>query len=124
MEAVVAVPIPFSGVPMQIYGRYNWTLGSEYAKDGHQTAPYASGNLPERVLALSPRVDLSRTRNMGELASILAGLLQLAHSSNRTLYFPEVPCQAAWLHDIRLVNDQSINTQLCVAPTFWRDPYR
>ncbi len=59
-------------------GRFNWTLGEELARARKRETPYQwSKRKVQRVLALSPHVDLSRTRSWRELASIIAGLLQV-----------------------------------------------
>ncbi len=58
----------------QMVGRYNWSLGALTAP---LRTPYTSGYKVERVLALHPSIDLSRTRTMTEYLSITLGLIQV-----------------------------------------------
>ncbi len=58
-------------------GRYNWSLGAEVARAHQRESPYLYGYDVQRVLALSPKVDLSRTRSWAELSSIITGLVQV-----------------------------------------------
>jgi hypothetical protein len=60
-----------------VYGRYNWTLGAAWAARAGRESPYLIGRNVSRVLALSPEVDLRRTRTWAEFAAIIAGLLQV-----------------------------------------------
>ncbi len=66
----------------QVYGRYNWTLGQEWAVRAGRESPYLLGHNVTRVLALSPDIDLSRTRSWAEFSSIMAGLFQV-HTYDR-----------------------------------------
>ncbi len=61
----------------QVLGRYNWTLGMEFARRSKRPDPYLARRDVTRVLALSPSVDLARTRSWHEMASIIAGLMQV-----------------------------------------------
>ena len=83
-------PLPFDTCPAlpapapcsKVYGHFDWELSRLLHKDPAIDAllmpgPYVRGPAPERVLALSPDVDLSRTRNLVEYKRIVAGLLQV-----------------------------------------------
>ncbi len=61
----------------QVVGRYNWTLAQEVGRALGRHSVYMYPFRPSRVLALSPRLDLSRTRSWAEFASIIAGLAQV-----------------------------------------------
>ncbi len=61
----------------QVLGRYNWTTGAQVAKLGNVQSAYGLRRDVRRVLALSPEVDLSRTRSWEELGKIIAGLMQV-----------------------------------------------
>ena len=76
-------------------------MTTSYSQMRPSGAPYSFAPLPkamQRVLALSPGVDLSRLlRNVHDLHHSLVGLLQLATLSDRVLAWPMLPCNASWL---------------------------
>eukprot|EP00798_Chlamydomonas_sp_ICE-L_P001116 gene1116-3949_t len=87
----------------KIYGGFDWALSKilhvdQSANEKMLPGPYMTGAAPDRVIALSPMIDLSSTRSPREYKMIIAGLLQLAIISNRTVVYPDMPCTAKWLH--------------------------
>jgi hypothetical protein len=105
----------------KLFGRYNWRIGRELGVlGGTPLSVYGYSRLTEhafsKVLALSPQVDLSRTRSWSELASILIGLYQVAFISGRVLALPQVPCEAPWLHAPEKLSNDSMKGSLCKFP--------
>eukprot|EP00798_Chlamydomonas_sp_ICE-L_P028219 gene28219-31324_t len=88
----------------KLFSRFQWNLSRELHMEKHikSDGPYFSGKEPaERVLLLQHDVDLSRTENNLEMKLIVQGLIQLAILSNRTVVFPDVPCEAGWMLEQR-----------------------
>ncbi len=77
---------------MQFYGRYNWTLGEHVATVAGLKTPYAVHKDITSVLALSPRVDLSRTRSWEEYATIVTGLMQVCSCLSACLHMLALHC--------------------------------
>lgn len=67
---------------LQMMGRYNWTLGQQVATTLDQAlkSPYTNGLHVKHVLALSPDLDLTRTRNWTEFHRVMTGLIQVTNS--------------------------------------------
>ena len=89
----------------KIYGRFNWTLSASLAERYGYSSPYSSGRHgynASKLLALSPSIDLSRTRSWTEFASIMIGLFQVANISGRVAVIPQISCRAPWLHDVEV----------------------
>jgi hypothetical protein len=109
----------------KIFGRYNYSLGYELLRERGEpgTKIYAYGkalgskavNLT-KVIALSPRIDLRRTRTWSEFASIIYGLLQVARLSGRIMVLPDLPCETPWLYSVGELSNPDFNTSLCLAP--------
>eukprot|EP00798_Chlamydomonas_sp_ICE-L_P007560 gene7560-712_t len=94
---------PWKVTASKVYDSFDWKLSKAlHAKDDtHKKlapGPYISGTIPKRVIAMSPHVMLSSTRDRREFKQITAGLVQLAILSNRTVVYPDVPCKTAWMH--------------------------
>lgn len=64
-------------VPPQMVGRMNWTLTTAIRRSMDWRSPYISALPVRRVLALSPHLDLARTRNATELHRLVYGLVQV-----------------------------------------------
>lgn len=90
--------IPSKMTIRKYYGAYNFSLGAALAARRNET-PYETVKPFDRVIALDPTIDLSRLRNIGELASIVTGLIQLAKLSHRVFLIPEIPCYAQFIYD-------------------------
>ncbi len=81
-------------VYVQVYGRYNWTLGAQVAAAGGRKTPYLrEGDYPTRVIALHPSIDLSRTRTWQEFATVLGGLIQVCAASLRFTHSCVLSCK-------------------------------
>lgn len=64
----------------QYAGRYDWDLAARVRAAANKTV-YSTGRPVARVLALSPALDLARTRNWTELNLILYSLIQVCRGS-------------------------------------------
>jgi hypothetical protein len=92
----------------KLYGRYNWTVGAALKEKYGYASVYASGRLgfeSSRLLALSPSIDLARTRSWEEVANIILGLFEVARLSNRVALIPQIPCKSPWLRGLDLSDD-------------------
>ncbi|GAX76828.1 hypothetical protein CEUSTIGMA_g4274.t1 [Chlamydomonas eustigma] len=76
----------------KVLGRYHW------GRSGSPHHEYQSGRRPQRLLALSPDIDLSLTRNATEYSIVLLGLIQVAAAMGRAFVLPDLPCHTTWLH--------------------------
>eukprot|EP00798_Chlamydomonas_sp_ICE-L_P004441 gene4441-14591_t len=89
----------------KIYNKFHYDLSRKLHKSGQLSGagPYfmnqVSTQPPTRVLVLHPSVDLSLTANHLEMKMIVQGMVQLALLSNRTLVYPDVACEAGWMHE-------------------------
>ena len=66
----------------KIYGGFDWALSRFLHADKEADAkmapgPYFTGAVPRRVIALSPDIDLSKTRTLRDFKRVIAGLLQV-----------------------------------------------
>jgi len=57
------------------------------------------GKNATRVLALSPSVNLTRSRDYIDLHRVLAGMLQVALLTGRVMALPDLPCETPFLHE-------------------------
>eukprot|EP00798_Chlamydomonas_sp_ICE-L_P027972 gene27972-8854_t len=93
----------FKASVSKLWGGFDWKLSkalhsTPLSKKALAPGPYFTTDAPEKVLVLSPYIDLSRTRNYTEFKRIQAGLVQLALMSGRSVVHPDIFCNTSWPH--------------------------
>ena len=106
--------IPNKMTIRKLFGGYNYSLGALLAARRSEV-PYETVKPFNRVIALDPKIDLSRVREWGELASILTGLIQIARLSKRVFLMPSIPCSAQYIYDQEWLK-QHKPSNVCLPP--------